>query len=202
MKNFISKSERKRQSKGIEKLVIELVTLAGKDLANLPCSESIKEDILKIKRLKSGARKRQIKYIAKMLRQSPDVSRELLIFLEDKRGSKLKKDVQFHELERMRDAIINETLILHDKAVENNYRASLAELLTDQGYAGSVLEVVTRFPKMDKKELQKAAWKFAETRNIVYSREIFRMTRNIVYSREIFRMLKAGMERQEILDDD
>ena len=80
METKLSKSEKKRRAKGIEQMVNELVKLPAGVINNLPCDQEVKDEIGMTKDLKSGTRKRQIKYITKILREQP--IEDLLLFLE------------------------------------------------------------------------------------------------------------------------
>ena len=66
----VSRSEQKRRAKDLEKLALELCDLPDSDLQKLPCEPVLREDIKETKTLKGGARKRQIKYVAKSLREA------------------------------------------------------------------------------------------------------------------------------------
>ena len=100
----ISRTEKKRRAKEIESLSKELVDLPPADLAKLPCDDFLKDEIKAVSKLKAGSRKRQIKYIAKELRQLP--VDEILQFLAERRGSKLKLNIEHKELERLKNDII------------------------------------------------------------------------------------------------
>jgi len=183
MEDFLSKSEKKRRSKNVEKLVFELIELAGSDIERLPCPPVFKDEIGKAKKLKDSARKRQVKYIAKMLRQKAEIIIELMRFLEISKGSKLKEASELHELEKLRDAIINEVLAHYgDATVEG--RLPPHRLLEKLEFSDALSEVLSRFPELEIADLQKAAIQFVRTRNKVYGRQIFRI-------------LKAALERQK-----
>ena len=100
----ISRTEQKRRAKEIESLSHELADLPPADLAKLPCDDFLREEIRMTGKLKSGSRKRQIKYIAKELRQQP--IDEILAFLVERRGSRLRNKIADKELERLRNDII------------------------------------------------------------------------------------------------
>jgi ribosome-associated protein len=119
METQLSKSEKKRRAKGIEQMVHELAALPVGEIINLPCDEELQHEIGKIKDLKSGARKRQIKYITKLLREQP--TDNLFLFLEEKRGSSLKQKREFHELEYLRDSLINEAVQAYDLWLKGEY---------------------------------------------------------------------------------
>lgn len=182
MEDFLSKSEKKRRAKNVEKLVFELIELAANDIESLPCPPVFRDEIGKAKKLKDGARKRQVKYIAKILRQEVEIITELMRFLETSKGSKLKETSELHELEKLRDAIINEVLVHYcDATVEKRMPQQLFEELK---FSDALSEALSRFPGLEIADLQKAAIQFARTRNKVYGRQIFRI-------------LKAALERQK-----
>jgi len=176
-----SRSELKRQAKGLEILAMELADLSAGEIATLPCAPELRQEIDLARTLKGGARKRQIKFISKALRQMD--AAPLFAFLENKKGSKLKKDKAFHELERLRDAIIQEAIDTYSHRGEPN----------DEPEPGHILPAIVQageyFPdgKLDQSPLLQTAIKFARTRKPVYKREIFRS-------------LQAAQERQRQQD--
>ncbi|MBU0483369.1 MAG: DUF615 domain-containing protein [Proteobacteria bacterium] len=176
MDSSISRSEKKRQSKRIEELSRELCELPNSAIAKLPCEKFLKDEIIHAKTVKGGALKRQIKFIAKELRNSsPDPFFE---FLELNRGSKLKKDREFHELERLRDAIITEAFAALQEARVTNRDFEF-------GHDNSSLHNVTsHFPEIDIATIALSAKRYA-------------VTRKPSHSREIFRLLKAAAEREK-----
>lgn len=167
MEDTISKSEKKRQAKNIEQLAKELVELSGNVIKQLPCDAFLQSEIINAGTLKGGARKRQIKYIAKELRHaSPD---ELLSFLEKHKGSKLKKAGEFHELERLRDSIITEVL------KDSNEAGTVDERLTEKWQSLEIAAVKEKFPDLDAQAVKKSALRYAATRKPAHGREIFRL---------------------------
>jgi len=175
MDTEISRSEKKRRAKSIEELAWELVKLAASDIRLLPCEDWLKQEISSAGRLKGPARKRQIKYIAKELRQIPLDG--LLQALAEKKGSKLKQKKDFHELEHLRERIIDEALLLHDEAQREDRTPQQKDWQSD------VLEMLNDIlPDVDIDAIKKAALRYA-------------MTRKAGYSREIFRLLNAAKER-------
>lgn len=171
----ISRSEKKRQAKAVEQLAKELVDLSENDIGKLPCDDFLRAEILAAKPLKSGARKRQIKYIAKELRNSS--AEPLLAYLEKSKGSHLKKVGEFHELERLRDAILTEAIEARREAQE------AGERLNEQWDSATVNTALEKFPDLDAPAIKKSALRYAANRKPAHSREIFRM-------------LKAAMDRQ------
>ena len=171
---YISRSEKKRLAQKIEQLAKELIELPLSEIKKLPCDDFLRTEIIDTKKLKAGARKRQIKFIAKELRHgSPD---ELLVFLEKKKGSQLKKAGEFHELERIREDIITEALEAHDEAEE------IGERLNEHWQSSTIDAASTKFPGLDSDAVKISALRFIKTRKHTHRREIFRQ-------------LKAAMDR-------
>lgn len=178
----ISKSEIKRRYKRVEEMAHELAGLSIKNIRELPCAESLREEIAEARNMKAGARKRQVKYIAKILRGSEDIVDGLLDFLEKHKGSKLKEASEFHEVEGLRDAIIDEAISRFD---EQRKEGVVLDAAAWQSVAvsGAMLDI----PGLEETALKKSALEFARTRNSVHKREIFRM-------------LKAGLERRKFAE--
>ena len=185
MEELYSRSEKKRRAKDVESLAQELFTLSAKDVAALPCDETVKDLIAVGRGLKGGARKRQAKYIARMLRPEEEVTRQLLTYLANRKGSKLKEVGEFHQLEHLRDSIINDALSAHEGQLAANRIGQTEERPAGES-CGRALEAAVRlFPDLPTAELQQAAAMYARTRKPVYSRELFRL-------------LKAAWERKKL----
>lgn len=176
MVDKISKSEQKRLVKQVEDLAKELVDLSDNDLKVLPTESFIKDEIRDCRDLKAGARKRQIKYLAKVLRQTP--LEEVYAFLKAKKGSALKENQLFHQAERWRDVIINEAMELHTMCIrdsiefEPKYGSSLINDITDE------------LPALNESDLRRCCYQYVRTRNKTHYRELFRM-------------IKAAIEQEE-----
>lgn len=169
MDNTISRTEQKRRAKQIEQLAQELVTLSANQLAKLPCDDFIREEILLAGPLKGGARKRQIKYIAKELRQSDPAP--LLSFLEETKGSKLKKDREFHELEKLRQDILSEAIAAYQEA-------QTAGITLGSDWQSEIAATAKKtMPGLDLVALNQAARRYARIRKPSYGREVFRLLR-------------------------
>ena len=69
MESQLSRSERKRRAQDIEQLVLELAALPEREIGKIPCDSHIQDEIHAAKDLKGGAKKRQLKYVTKLLRQ-------------------------------------------------------------------------------------------------------------------------------------
>jgi len=180
MDPYISKSAKKRLAKEVEKLSVELTLLSDASIEQLPCDDFLKAEIKAVKNLKAGSKKRQVKYITKCLRELDTTS--LMGFLEAHKGSKLKQDKDFHELERFRDDIITE-------AIEAMRQADhFEETLDSKSWNSAILDAaVERFPGLDTAAIKLAALKYSRTRKPAFSREIFRI-------------LKGAMEQHRYSD--
>ena len=176
MDHTTSRTEKKRQAKEIEALSTELAELPPADLAKLPCDDFLRGEIKLVRKLKAGSRKRQIKYIAKELRQQP--VDEILQFLEERRGSRLKLAIAHKELERLRNDIIGAAIDQYnDRQDHDSY------FVMDRD-ATPLKRAIDMFPTLKLEALAKAAENFA-------------VTRKMSLSREIFRTLKAAAEKQK-----
>ena len=177
MAEIVSKSEQKRRFKQIEEVARELAELSNNDLKKLPCDDEIKEEIKATRGLKGGARKRQIKYLAKVMRQTPmDTIYE---FLSAAKGSKLKEDQVFHEAERLRDVLINE-------AMEDFQNCKKMNVAWEPSWHSDILEEIkVSYPTLDGAVIRKTIYQYVKSYNKVHYRELFRM-------------IKAAMEQEEI----
>jgi len=163
----LSRSEQKRRLKELEKLVSELARLPKRDLARLPCDAEIRTLLEEVAVLKGGARKRQIKYVTKLLRRHP--ADALYDFLSSRKGAQLQRKKEFHELEYLRDALVNEAI-----TVRQRYRSEGREL--EEGWSSRVLpRILEAIPGVEGTDLLRLARLFAVTRNNRHSREIFRL---------------------------
>jgi ribosome-associated protein len=173
MDSQLSKSEKKRRAKGIEQLVFELAALPLGEIASLPCEQEIRDEISSAKNLKGGARKRQLKYATKLLRDMP--IEDLYDFLSRKKGSILKEKREFQELENFRNLLLTEVVKLYEETIQSNgflNESEPEELLHD---SETIQAIVLHIPDIDETQLKNTAIQFAKTRNRKFSRELFRI---------------------------
>lgn len=172
MTEYISKSEKKRQFKQTEQVAMELVELSSGELKSLDCSEELKKEIIAARGLKGGSRKRQVKYVAKVMRQeSLDGIYE---FLVRRKGSDLKTKQQFHEAERLRDTLINE-------AVESHQDCQRDQVVWDIDWkSNEISPLLKRYPELKESEIRKTIYNYVKTRNRVHYRELFRMMKGAI----------------------
>lgn len=104
---FKSRSQKKRDAEDVEKMVVELIELSPAQISGLPCDAELKEEISAAKQITERvARKRQIKYVAKLLRET-DI-KPLMEVLDDTKGLRIEETRQFKELERLRNRILRD----------------------------------------------------------------------------------------------
>ncbi len=175
MTECISKSEQKRRVKQIEAAAAELAVLSDNDLVNFPASDQVRKEIIACRSLKGGARKRQIKYLAKIIRE--DSVEDMLEFLALQKGSKLKTDQLHHEAERLRDLLVNEVICFQEEAQQK-------QIVLTMDWPAEQLSAVVADLEINEKEIRTALYQYVRTR-----------ARNNY--REIFRMIKAALEKKE-----
>lgn len=165
----LSRTEQKRRIKEVEQLVLELVELPEVELKKLPCDREIRPLLIETHALKGGARKRQVKYITKRLKNEPVSA--LYDFLAKKKGGKLREKKEFHELEYFRDSLLNEAI------AKRKELAAIQEELTDTWDSTTIGEILQELPMVDAMALHRLSAIYARTRQTRHSREIFRLLR-------------------------
>lgn len=163
----ISRSEQKRLYKQVEQLAAELALLNDKDLKQFPGNDQVKREIIACRGLKGGSRKRQIKYLAKVLRQFP--LDETYLYLETRKGSSLQENQRFYQAERWRDVIINEAMEKYDLC-----RKDRIEFEPD--YPSDLIgQALAELSEIDEKDLRRCTFQYVRSRNKTYYRELFRI---------------------------
>ena len=177
MTERISKSAQKRRYKDEEGAAAELAKLSDRDLKKLSIDQAVKDEIVHCRGLKGGALKRQVKYLAKVMREGS--VEEIFNFLADRKGSKLKENKLLREVERLRDVIINE-------AIADQQACLQAGMIWEPNWQGEVFDsFVLRYP-VDEGDLRRTVFQYVKTR-----------LHN--HSREVFRIVKAAVEKEEML---
>ena len=179
MTDINRRSEVKRRLKRVEETAAELAELTNNDLKTFPGNDEMKKEILVIRDLKGGARKRQVKHLAKLMRQSEEPLDAIYDFLEKRKGSQQKSSQLLHEAEHLRDAIINEAIADFDDC-----RKQQQEWEPDWN-SPVMQDALRRYPAFDEEAARKAAYQYVRSRNRTHYRELFRIT-------------KAAMEQEEI----
>jgi ribosome-associated protein len=184
MADFISRSEMKRIYKQVGELAKEVADLSDKELKVFPGGTVIHEEILATRGLKGGARNRQIKYLAKVLRQGP--LDEIYLFVTKRKGSNLHAKKQFHEAERLRDTIINEAMGIHQKCL------SLQIPFEPTWESAFIKDVIVEYQTLKEKELRQVVYQYVTTHNKLHYRELFRMMKAAVDQKERSEKTKQG----------
>lgn len=175
MDSLLSKSEKKRRAKGLEQLVFELADLPVGEIALLPCDQEIRDHVSSAKNLKGGARKRQLKYVTKLLRDRP--VEELYDFMVRQKGSILKEKRELQKIEHFRNLLISEAVQDYEKAMLANGFANENEPVKLLQESEVLQTIVRQLPNIDVDLLKSTAMQFARSRNRKFSRELFRILR-------------------------
>ncbi len=165
----LSRSEQKRRIKQLEELTEELAALPAAAIDQLPADEEVRSLLKEAAGLNHDSnRKRQLKHITKLLREeeSPDA---LYQFLSERKGTSLLRKKRQHELEHLRDALIEEAIAARQQAKEQH------EEFTENWHSELAIEIAEQLPAADANELARLAFFFAQSRNPRHSRELFRM---------------------------
>ncbi len=178
MTEYISRSAQKRRFKDEEDVAAELALLTDKDLKLLPASQLVKDEIIRCRSVKGGARKRQVKYLAKVMREEP--VEEILNFLADRKGSAMKENKTLREVERLRDVIINE-------AIEQQQYGLQEGLPWEPDWQGEEIDAAVRRYPVDEGELRGAVHQYVRSRIQTYYREVYRILRAAVEKEAMLR---------------
>lgn len=102
---WVSKSEIKRDAEHLKKLGASLMELNPTNLAKIPLDDALREAIELAQRLKLEARRRQIQYVGKLLRNvDPEPIQEALDKVENRHNQQL---ALLQKLEMTRDQLID-----------------------------------------------------------------------------------------------
>lgn len=176
MTEYISKSEKKRRFKGEEQLAEELSRLSVKMLKSLPADDNVIDAIKDCHGLKGSALKRQVKYLAKVMR-SGDLD-ALFDFMAEKKGSSLKTTKLHKEAEHYRDNIVNE-------AVEDQKDCLSNGMIWGEDWQANEIDIlVERLPRISANELRRATYQYVKTKKHNHYKDLFRM-------------IKSALDREE-----
>lgn len=101
---WVSKSEIKRDSEHLKKIGAELIELTPQNLEKIPLDDILKEAIRQAQSFKMEARRRQIQFIGKLLRnQDPNPIQEALDKVKNRHN---QQQALLHKLELVRDQLI------------------------------------------------------------------------------------------------
>jgi len=150
-----SRSAKKRDAKAVEELAWAVLELSPVQLEKLPVPAEILGELRKARQIKAhGARKRQAKFLAGLLRREEDVLEALRQHLEALNQGHHQDQQVFHELEALRDR------------------------LCDAGQCQAALqEVSSRYPALDQNLIARLASQAQEGKDKRAYREIFKRLR-------------------------
>ncbi len=102
----LSRSAKKRAAKAIQELASTLITMAEADYRRLPLSGVIAEELEQARAIKShGARKRQLKHLAGLLREDDESREQIETFMAEIERGHRQKTAGFHHLEELRERL-------------------------------------------------------------------------------------------------
>lgn len=165
----ISRSEKKRRVKDVEKLVAELSNLPSHLFDHLPLTDDFKSLLFEAQNLTGSNKNRYIKYLTRLIQEQP--IEDLYVFLSTHRGKSLIERKQFRDLEYFRDALINEAI------EQKRICRECHEDWTERWESKTLLDLKEQLPDIDPLALSRLSYLFVQTRNQRYSREIFRHLR-------------------------
>ena len=105
-----SRSAKKREAKAIEELAVTLVTMAVADYRRLPVSGLLAKELEQARAIKShGARKRQLKHLAGLLREDDENREQIETFIADLERGHRQSTAGFHRFEELREGLCDPT---------------------------------------------------------------------------------------------
>ncbi|MCW8333155.1 ribosome biogenesis factor YjgA [Vibrio paucivorans] len=123
---WVSKTEMKNDMEELQKLGEELVGLKPSVLEKFPLSEDLADAIKDAQRFKNEARRRQLQYIGKLMRnEDPE---PLQAALDKVRNKHSQATAELHKLEQLRDRIVEEGDSAIAEAVEQYPQADRQRL--------------------------------------------------------------------------
>jgi len=150
-----SRSARKRAAQAVEELAHKLSELPPATFAALPLTPHLRKEAEAVRAIRShGARKRQVKHLAGLLREEPEQQEEVLAFLGGVSERQLQKQQEFHLLEALRDRLCHE-----------------------EDLAAAVEECVRRFPSLDERRTRQLAQSARTHGDKQAARALFRLLR-------------------------
>ncbi len=183
MTERISKSAQKRRFKDEENAAAELALLSDKDLKKLDISQVLKDEIIRCRSQKGGALKRQIKYLAKVMRD--DSVDAIFDFLTERKGSKVKETKLYREVERLRDVLINEAINAQQECLQEG-------MIFEPDWQGEEIDSFARRFPVDEGDLRRTVFQYVKTRLHNHNREVFRIVKAAVDKQEILRKMDTA----------
>lgn len=130
----VSRSQRRRDALAVLALAERLTELSAHQLDKLPLSPAILDAVRDTQRIRSQiARKRQLQYLAKLMRREEDALEPVRAALEHDRDAQRRETAELHRLEHWRerlladDAALTEYLDAHPDADRQHLRALIRQ---------------------------------------------------------------------------
>jgi len=150
------RSARKREVQAVANLAKRLVDSSSLGVTALPISDRLQSAVMQARTTKSNsARKRQLKFLARLLREDPDGEAAVRTFLDGKDQITNEKVRHFKWLETLRDELIN------------------PELFPD-----AMKRACDELPSLDRREISSLARAAHKNPEKKHSRSIFRCLRD------------------------
>ena len=151
-----SRSAKKREAKAIAELAETLVTMAEADYRRLPLSGVLAKELEQARAIKShGARKRQLKHLAGLLREDDENREQVETFIADLERGHRQNTAGFHRFEELREGLCDPTRCTETLA-----------------------EIKNTLPGLDTAKIQRLANSVQNSADKRAFREIFRMLRD------------------------
>ena len=152
-----SRREKKSAARAVEALAVRMVESSAALCKQLQLSDELRVDLDQARRIKArGARKRQIKHLAGLLRRDEESAMAIQAALDAEGRSNRSQQDYFHHLEELRDA------------------------LCDEGtFAGAIKKAQEEVPGLDVQAITRLATRFHKTGDKRASREIFSRLRTL-----------------------
>jgi ribosome-associated protein len=120
----ISKSQRRRDALELKSLARDLIAMNASRLARVPLDESLRAAIDEARGIRShGARKRQLQFVAKLLRRSDP--EPIILALEALEGDARQLTARQHRAEAWRDHLIESGDVAVGELVQERHNADV-----------------------------------------------------------------------------
>jgi ribosome-associated protein len=122
-----SKSQRKRDMAALQDLGEELIGLSASALDKIPMTQALRDAVDQAKAIKAhGGRKRQLQYIGKLMREID--AAPIRDALEQRTRQSRESARHFHQLEQLRDRLLQEGETVVDEVCERYPQAERQRL--------------------------------------------------------------------------
>lgn len=108
-----SRSQKRREALEVFELAERVVGLTDTQLKKLPLDDALRAAVQHTRRItRNIARKREIQYLAKLLRRDDDAVAAIRAHLEVDRDTQRRENARFHRLEQLRDRLVEDESVL------------------------------------------------------------------------------------------